>query len=451
MDKIMRPVILLGYLLSPLPAIAITFLANPTAYGTMKGLLPMVLGAAAYTWLMAELVISARPKFIEKYFGLNQFYRFHALTAIGAIILSFFHKQLEDAIWRGFIPLISNLGNYAFVIFVGLAGLSLFFMTGMLIRHIPFLAAIRQFLEKKGIVDFNLSILIHNLNIVAILLVFLHVFILSAFYQKNIWICGVYTIYFAIAFAYYVYHKRVRISLEKLSPYRVVEVREESPNVHTLVLKRRSRSPKYKAGQFVFIRLLADGISSEEHPFSITSDPNDRSTLSVTIKSVGDYTSKIPGLTTRASAIIDGPYGVLGNSVHRTRSELVLIAGGIGITPMISILKDLRHKDPKRRVILLWNVPTRAELIFQNQLAVLARYMPNFTFIPILSRDKNFDGEKGRITYEKLARLLSHHRYQSRHAHFIICGPTRMMDSVIDSLRDLDVNKKRIHFENFSM
>ncbi|MFT8364143.1 MAG: hypothetical protein ABF608_13290 [Sporolactobacillus sp.] len=451
MDRIIRPIIVLIYLLSPLPAIMMTYWVNPAAYGTVQGLLPMLLGAAAYTWLMAELVISARPKWIEKYFGLNHFYRFHALTAIGAIVLAFLHKQLEDAIWREFLPLIRTLGNDAFVLFIVLAGLSLFFMTGMLIRHIPFLAAIRRFLEKKRIIDFNLSVLIHNLNVVAILLVFLHVFILSAFYQRNLWICGVYTIYFAIALTYYIYHKYVKIRMASRRPFQVVTVREESPNVHTLVLKRRTRSPKYKSGQFVFLRLLAQGISSEEHPFSLTSDPNDRSTLSVTIKSAGDYTNKVPTLTAGASALIDGPYGVLGNSVHRTHSELVLIAGGIGITPMLSILKDLRHRDPNRRVILLWNVPTKDELIFQNQLLSLAQQMPNFTFIPILSREKNFNGETGRITYEKLARILSHQRMQPRQAHFIICGPSRMMDSVISSLRNLKVDNKRIHFEDFSM
>ncbi|MFT8317685.1 MAG: hypothetical protein ABF651_05350 [Sporolactobacillus sp.] len=444
--------IVLLYLLSPFPAIGITYSVNPTAYQTAKGLLPMVLGSVAYTWLMAELVISARPKFIEKYFGLNHFYRFHAIAAIVAITLSFVHKQLEDTIWTGFLHPARQIGNDALILFIVLAGLSLFFMTSMIIRRLPFLTAFRHYLERKRIVDFNISVWIHNANVIAIVLVFLHVFIISAFYQQNPWICGIYTLYFIIAISYYIYHKFVKIRLAKISPYKLAEIKEESFNVHTLVFTpANGRLPRYKAGQFVFLRLLAKGISDEEHPFSLTSDPNDRSALSVTIKSIGDYTQRITEIPANAQAILEGPFGILGNSVHRTKSDLVLIAGGIGITPMLSILKDLRQTDSQRHVLLFWNISTKKDLIFKNLFATISRQMPYFTLVPILSREAAYAGETGHLNREKLIRHLRAHRYNVRRTHYIICGPAKMMNSVVESLHLLNVDRKRIHFENFSL
>lgn len=450
--RLMRTMILLVYLLSPLPAIFIVYKANPPAYQTPKDLLPMVIGAIAYTWLLAELVISARPKFLERFFGLNHFYKFHGSAALVAIVLSFLHKQLEEAIWSSYLQTVRQLGDLALILFLVLAGLSLIFMTDLIIRKINVLHFIRNWLEKKHILDFKYNVWIHNLNVIAIVLVFLHVFYFSAFYRKNFWICGVYTLYFFIAFGSYFYHKVLKIKHAKRHPYTLIQITPESPMIHTFVFKReRGNVPHYKAGQFVFIRMLGAGISEEEHPFSITSNPNDRRYLSVTVKSIGDYTSFIPKVPLGTQAIIEGPYGILGNSVYHTKSDLVLIAGGIGITPMLSILKDLCHRNRKRRVILFWNVPSTKDLISKNVFNYLIEQMPKFTFVPILSREPNNNGESGHLNREKIVRYLSERRFRIKRTHYIICGPSRMMDSAVKTLRGLKVHKKKIHFENFSM
>jgi predicted ferric reductase len=77
--------------------------------------------------------------------------------------------------------------------------------------------------------------------------------------------------------------------------------------------------------------------------------------------------------------------------------------------------------------------------------------MPNFTFVPILSREANDYGETGHLNREKIIRYLSAHHYRMKRTHYIICGPSKMMDSAIETLRRLNVQKKKIHYENFSM
>ncbi|MCO7174976.1 FAD-binding oxidoreductase [Sporolactobacillus kofuensis] len=452
MIKIMRSLFILIYLFSPLPAIYVVYSSDPTAYQTMRGLLPMILGTIAYTWLMAELVISARPKFIERFFGLNHFYQFHGAAAIMSIMLSLLHKQLEDAIWGHFLHTVRQIGDLALILFIVLASLSLFFMTRTIIRRIPFLETLRSFLEQKLHVDFKYSVWIHNANVIAIVLVFAHVFMLSAFYQRNIWICSIYTLYFAIAFGYYVNHKFIKQRYAMRKHYRVTAIINESPNVHTFVFTRiKGKIPRYKAGQFIFLRFLTKELNGEEHPFSITSNPRDRYHLSVTIKSVGDFTRAISRIPLNTQVMIEGPFGILGNSVRRHKTDIALVAGGIGITPMISILKDIKQTYVDRRVLLIWCVPTRKELMFHDLINDLSAQMPHFSFVPILSREIDELGESGHLNQEKMQRLLATYHYHPKRTDYIICGPSKMMESVTHILHCFHVHKKNIHLEDFSL
>ena len=97
-----KVVFLLLYFLSPVLPILSIYASNPGYYGA-SGFVPMVLGAAAFTWLNAQLILSARPKFIESSFGLDQFYRFHSLMAVVAIAIAFAHKLLKSLVKSIFI------------------------------------------------------------------------------------------------------------------------------------------------------------------------------------------------------------------------------------------------------------------------------------------------------------------------------------------------------------
>ncbi len=91
MDKLL---LMLAYWLAPLIPIAVTVAAYPGRYATVAGAIPMIIGAMAFTWFMAQLVLSARIRWIERRFGLDRLLRLHALTPILAILLAFVHKLI---------------------------------------------------------------------------------------------------------------------------------------------------------------------------------------------------------------------------------------------------------------------------------------------------------------------------------------------------------------------
>ena len=100
------------------------------------------------------------------------------------------------------------------------------------------------------------------------------------------------------------------------------------------------RPMAFLPGQFVFVDFHQDGISAETHPFSIASTPG-QTTLEVVVRSLGDYTSRLMGLKPGAMARVEGPFGRFTYHRHRNRDQ-IWIAGGIGITPFMSMVQDAR-------------------------------------------------------------------------------------------------------------
>ena len=133
------------YFLSPILPILAIYTSNPRFYGS-NGFIPMVLGSIAFTWLNLQLILSSRPKFIESYFGLDKFYRFHGLMAVIAIALAFSHKLLKGLTFSESFT--TQLGDVAIIIFIGAAVLALIFMVDTITKKIKILNTLRT-LSKK--------------------------------------------------------------------------------------------------------------------------------------------------------------------------------------------------------------------------------------------------------------------------------------------------------------
>ena len=440
--KAIQYMILAIYFLSPLPI----------AFISLKGLnfsiaAPAFIGILSYTWLLSELITAARPKFIEKYFSLDKFHRFHGIMAIVALALGLLHKEWASFAWGEF-EFSTVFGDFAIMLFLLLTVLSVFFMTNWLgrIKIIKIVKdAVRNFFFSK----YSIMKFLHNFNIVAIIALSVHVITIAYLVRGDMTLTMMYALYFIVSLGFYVYHKLIRPILLKKNIYTITDVVNENDQIVSLTLAAENGRPfDYKAGQFIYLRVLDGNYSFEEHPFSLISAPENPHALSVSIKDSGDYTHIIQRIKAGTKVTVEGPYGGLWQpleDIQNTDKSLVLFAGGVGVTPMLGILESLRQKNATNKAVLIWSLRNENELAYATELAAFQKELPNFTFVPFYStRDGYLDAEKTEAIFESAAVPYAT-------SEFVLCGPKGFMHTIESTLVSKKVPKQKIHFESFGL
>jgi predicted ferric reductase len=227
--------------------------------------------------------------------------------------------------------------------------------------------------------------------------------------------------------------------------FRVERLQAESGDVTSVhIAGRRLADFRIEAGQFMLVRFLAKGYRWEAHPFSLSGRPGGEG-LRLTIKALGDFTRKIPGLVPGTPVLIDGPHGIF--TAARCRSaKALLVAGGIGITPIRALAEELAARG--RDLVLLYANRRRGGIVFEQELAELERASGGRLRVAhVLSDDPDWPGEKGRIDRERLERLVP----DLGEREVFLCGPPPMMKGVVAALRSRGVPRGRIHFERFAL
>ena len=198
-----------------------------------------------------------------------------------------------------------------------------------------------------------------------------------------------------------------------------------------------------EAGQFALLRFWAPGFKLQAHPFSF-SKCADGKELRFSIKKLGDFTGSLhAGLKRGVPVIIDGPHGVFTAARMRTDKAL-LVAGGIGITPLRALAERLAWQ--KKDCVLVFSNRGRKDIAFETELAGLEK-AGLFRAVHVLSEDKEWAGEKGRVDAVYLKRLVPD--FLERDA--FLCGPPPMMAALNSGLKALGLPKAQIHFEVFSL
>jgi predicted ferric reductase len=165
----------------------------------------------------------------------------------------------------------------------------------------------------------------------------------------------------------------------------------------------------------------------------------------MTIRNLGDFTSNIPNVAAGARVYLDGPYGVF--TIGNPADMHVLIAGGIGVTPMMSMIRTLADRSDKRPVILLYGVQDWDSITFREELEALKTRL-NLTVVHVLSKPSaGWTGEQGFINAEMFKRHLP--PPYADHEYFI-CGPNVMMDAIEKALGDMNVPMSKYHSERYS-
>ena len=204
----------------------------------------------------------------------------------------------------------------------------------------------------------------------------------------------------------------------------------------------------HRPGQFVFVRFRSETVRAEQHPFTISSAPGEEG-VGLTIKASGDFTRAVGQLQIGEKAVVDGPYGRFSHELlAKPHERLVMIAGGVGVTPFMSMLGHMVGSNDARAVTLIWACRREEDLFWRDELESIRAKLGGLAVHYVLSQQEGWDGETGHISAEMLGRLLSD---EDRKARAFVCGPEGMMDSTKRALRRVGVSRRRIHTERFGL
>ncbi|SCY48516.1 ferredoxin reductase family protein [Desulfoluna spongiiphila] len=231
-------------------------------------------------------------------------------------------------------------------------------------------------------------------------------------------------------------------ALRPLSPWRVSRVFPAGKRATRIHLKPEGKGTfSYLPGQFAFLSFPSSVVSSEEHPFTIASSPTRTDTLEFIIGKSGDWTRGMDCVREGDPAIIDGPYGSFSHLLLPDGSPVVLIAGGIGVTPMLSMLRYMDDTRDSRPVILIWSNRTHDSLFNAEELVRIKRNHPTLSVHLLFTGEP----EKERLTAGALNTFIGHLSLPQ----VFLCGPPPMMTAVETMLKGIGIPKGRIHTETF--
>jgi predicted ferric reductase len=228
--------------------------------------------------------------------------------------------------------------------------------------------------------------------------------------------------------------------------WRVETVRPLGPKLWELLLRHEAgRLFTFRAGQFVWVCFHGQPTFCD-NPFSISSAPDELPALRFVIKEAGDFTSGIGQLPPGTVATLDGPHGNLVDW-DDTASAVILISGGVGIAPIIGILRSLARSGDRRPVRLVVATRTAAEQVFAKEIAALGSEL-DFKSIGIVEiPSPDWSGRVGKVDDEALASLLE--GLDRKRAIALLCGPTAMMAGITETLHRLGIPSGRIRYELF--
>lgn len=383
-------------------------------------------GITGVTLFALSLILSSRLKIYDYLFdGMNKAYVAHHIIGGTAFLILMSHPLMLA------VPYMTISLRAAAMFLLPLSDWPVLFgVIGLLVMM--FMIIITYYIN----LPYNLWRYTHKLLGVAFFFGALHFYVTKSdvmFYTPIKYYLYTLTILGLIS---YVYRSLLGRLLVRKTPYLVKALFQVSPDVVEIELVPVGETIEFSAGQFMFIH-FGSGFSQEQHPFSISSSPSQRE-LRITVKSLGDYTRLLNRLRPGTKAYIEGPYGKFSNQHFKNRNQ-IWIAGGIGITPFLSMARTFYNLD--YRVDLLYVVHDMAEAVFINELAFISHNNPNFKVYPYESV------RYGRISADVIERMCN----GVTDKEIFLCGPPPMMLSMRKQLKEKGVKNEHIHSEEFQI
>lgn len=400
--------------------------------------LAMIAGLLAYSLAMHQFLLAARLKILDRLFGHDRLLALHRWIGVSLFVLIGLHALLK------------NLSEFpkGLQFFLGVASGLIFgavIVVSALLMSPLFRSRALDELRKGLRFRYQTLKVFHNLVSLAAVLVAVHVWLASSTAESLVrqLFMGA---WFLVSFCLYLYHIGIRPLWLRGRTWTVESIKSEAENVLTVSLRPPEvQRWSHLSGQYAYLRFHKEGVLGEEHPFTIAS-PAGEFPLRFTIKKVGTFTRLLQTLIPTSQASVDGPYGHFTLEGVPSQAPLVFLAGGIGITPILSILRDLARSRSLRPIDLIWNLRSPAEAFALTEFESMRRNLIRFRPRVVFSREAPEGTLKGRLTLALIEDLIS----VTSDKHYFLCGPPAQMEGLLTALRRKGVPRSHLHYERFT-
>ena len=393
-------------------------------------------GFLALALLLVQFAPVSRLRPVSRPFGtdvLMQWHRGMGLAALGFVAL---HALLLPGVpWRAWILTVGSTGTRA-------GALAFWLAVAIVVTSVA-----RQALR----LSYEAWQVIHLTSACAITAAALwHVFAIGVYASAPVlgWLLVGYAGLFAVLLVRYRVHRPIGLARR---PWRVVANEDVGGSVRRLCVRPDGHDGvRFEPGQFAWLLTGRSPFVSAQHPLSIASsaEPQQGGEVEFAVKALGDWSAMtVPALEPGRRVWVDGPYGGFTPSLT-WHQPLVLIAGGIGIAPMRSILQTMRDRGAARQVCLFYAAANMTRVVFADELDALSRQIPLRVTYVFENPELSWRGERGFITVETLERGLPAGLSEF---DYFVCGPLPMIDAMERVLTRLRVPPDRIHTERFQM
>jgi predicted ferric reductase len=399
-------------------------IGSSSAFVASLGKASALVGLAAYSLMP---VLSMRHHILERTFGgLDVLYRLHAQSGKVSFFFIVAHPVFLAAggllggagiltVWNWTSPMIIA-GIFALECLIVLTALTIYAH----IRHQQWIA-------------------IHRLFGWLLPILFIHALLARGQIVQNRALFVYMAVLGSLGFMAFLYRSVGGHFFVKRYRYAVAEVNKLTPTITELVLKPLGIPINYTPGQFAYVSMDSSVVDNEAHPYSFTT-ANNGPYVRFTIKELGDDTAHVKQLNPGTKAYLEGPYGNF--SLHNTkRMNQVWIAGGVGITPFLSMARSLSRRS-KYKIKLFYAADNLEDAVFLKELLAIRQDIPDKFDITIVDKELS-----GFVDIETLRNEIA----ELGDNDYFICGPPQMMRALKKQLTEHGVDAGRIFSEEFSM
>jgi predicted ferric reductase len=402
-----------------------------TVYGAVLSLSRLAALMGTYLSVIGIFLIARIPA-VEKSIGHDQLVIWHrnlgpwSLYLIGAhfllVVVGYAGQDqmsLAREIWR-------MLNDFAWM-WWALAGFVLMVMAG-----------ITSYKKARAKYSYETWWMLHVLTYGAVASAFMHqiqngqMFIEHPL-NRAYWI-GLYAV---MAFSVVLWRFALPVARSLRHGLRVESIIQESPGVYSVIMKGRNLVKLgAEGGQFFEWRFLTRGHFLVAHPYSLSAAPTARY-LRITVKSLGDHSTSLAAVKVGTRVFVEGPYGAF-RAGQATKARVVLIGGGIGVTPVRALLDEFKDSV---QIDFIYRASREEDLALKGELDQIAAQSGGFTRVHYMvgsRREHPMDA----------AHLLSVVP-TVRQSDIYICGPKPLVTAVVDAARELGMSADRVHHEEF--